>query len=234
MGGVVRDGTGAAAGCCTGIFSAQEPVMKELFAVASVCALLISVPAWAQTAGTRSPEPPTAAQPVASGASVLSEQDQTFVKEAGAGNLAEANLGKLAERKAATPAVREFGRWMYTDHDLVANNWLKTIMATQAQPFEPTLTAEQQQIQRKLEGVSGNQFDREYIQNQVADHEKTIPVFEKEAGAGQNPMIKSFAENMIPVLRQHLAEARALAGAPRVATGRATTTSESSGSSMPR
>ena len=208
--------------------------MKEFFATASVCALLISAPAWAQTAGVRTLEPPGAVQSPATGTPTLSEQDQAFVKEAGAGSLAEADLGKLAERKGATPATREFGRWMYTDHGIVANNWLKTILATQAQPFEPTLTTEQQQMHRKLEGLNGRGFDREYIQDQVADHEKTIPVFEKEAGTGQNPMIKSFAGNMIPVLRQHLAEAKALAGETGVAAGRATSTSESSGSSMQR
>jgi putative membrane protein len=206
--------------------------MRELLAAASVCALLISAPAWAQTAGTRTPEPPSAAPPVVTGVSSLSEQDQTFVNKAGAGNLAEANLGQLAERKGGTSAVREFGRWMATDHGLVANNWLKTIMATQAQPFQPTQTVEQQQMQRKLEGLSSRQFDYEYIQSQITDHEKTIPVFEKEASVGQNPMIKSFSENMIPVLRQHLAEAKALAGEARVSAG--PNTNGSSGSTMPR
>ena len=46
----------------------------------------------------------------------MSQQDKTFVHEAGAGNLAEVEPGQLAEQKAADPAVREFGRWMATDH----------------------------------------------------------------------------------------------------------------------
>jgi putative membrane protein len=198
--------------------------MKRLFAAASLGALLIAAPAWAQNA----------ANPGAGAAQPLSQQDQTFVKEAGAGNLAESDAGKLAMEKGGTPAIREFGRWMYTDHGLTANNWLKAIMAAQNQPFQPTLTAEQQQMRQKLERLSGRQFDREYTQGMVMDHEKTIPVFEREARDGQNPMIKDYAQNLIPVLQQHLAETKLLAGETGVAARRGVIPREESGSSTQR
>jgi putative membrane protein len=208
--------------------------MKALLAAASVCAVLVAAPAWAQNAGAQgtTETQSTSGQAMATGAG-LSQQDQTFVKEAGAGNLAEADAGRLAMQKGGTPAIREFGRWMYTDHGLVANNWLHVIMAAQNQPFQPTLTAEQQQMQQRLERLSGRQFDREYAQAQVIMHEKTIPIFQTEARDGQNPMIKNFAQNMIPVLQQHLAEAKILAGETGVA-GRATNAGESTGSSTQR
>ena len=196
--------------------------MKTLLAAASVCALLVAAPAWAQNAG---------AQGTTETQSTLSQQDQNFVKEAGAGNLAEADAGRLAMEKGSTAAIREFGRWMYTDHGIVANNWLHAIMAAEHQPFQPTLTAEQRQMQQKLERLSGREFDREYTQAQVTDHEKTIPIFQTEARDGQNPMIKSFAQSMIPVLQEHLAEAKILAGETGVA-GQAT--GESTGSSTQR
>ena len=206
--------------------------MKTLLAAASVCALLVAAPAWAQNAGAQGTTETqgTSGQAMATGAG-LSQQDRTFVKEAGAGSLAEANAGRLAMERGGTPAIREFGRWMYTDHGIVANNWLKAIMAMERQPVQPTLTAEQQQMQQRLERLSGRQFDREYTQAQVTDHEKTIPIFQTEARGGQNPMIKSFAQNMIPVLQEHLAEAKVLAGETGVA-GRAT--GESTGSSTQR
>ena len=133
--------------------------MKQLLAAASVCALMIAAPAWAQTSGTQTTtgnetttsqsatgaRGTTGAQPSASRTGPLSRQ-------AGAGSLAEADLGNLAVQKGATPAVREFGRWMYTDHGLVANNWLKAIMSAQGETLQPTLTAEQKQMRRKLEG----------------------------------------------------------------------------------
>jgi putative membrane protein len=64
-------------------------------------------------------------------------------------------------------------------------------------------------------------------------HEKTIPIFQTEARDGQNPMIKDYAQNLVPVLQQHLAEAKILVGETGVA-GRATNTGESTGSSTQR
>jgi putative membrane protein len=216
------------------LFLDREPFMKQLLAAASVVALLAAAPAWAQNAATQgTTAPESGVGTAAAAARTLSQQDQTFVSEAGAGNLAEADMGDLAVKKAATPGIREFGRWMYTDHGLIANNWLKSIMAAQNETFQPTLTSEQQQMRQKLEGLSGRQFDQQYIQHQVTDHEKTIPVFQREASEGQNPMLKNYAEAMVPVLQQHLAEAKALAGRTAVA-GKASGASESTGSSSER
>jgi putative membrane protein len=197
--------------------------MKTLISAVSVCALLIAAPAWAQNSGAAA----------SNGTETLSQQDRTFVEKAGAGSLAEADLGKLAEQKGASAAVREFGRWMYTDHGLVANNWLKAILADQKEGFQPTLTAQDKGLRQKLEGLSGTRFDQEYIQAQVTAHEKTIPVFQQEASDGHNPMIRNFAENLTPVLQQHLAEAKVLAGGAGVAARERTSAGEGSGSSTP-
>jgi putative membrane protein len=195
--------------------------MKHLLAAASVLALLVAAPAFAQNAAN-----PGAGQP-------LSQQDKIFVQKAGDGNFAEADLGRLAMQKGGTPAVREFGRWMYTDHDLVANNWLKAIIAAQNQTLQPTLTAQNRTLRQRLEGLSGAQFDREYMQSMVAVHEKTVPVFQKEASDGQNPMIKNYAASLTPVLEQHLAEAKLLAGETGM-VARRSISGEGSGSSTQR
>ena len=47
-------------------------------------------------------------------------------------------------------------------------------------------------------------------------------------------MIKNFAQNMVPVLQQHLAEARALAGGAATAAGERSSATERSGSSTQR
>jgi putative membrane protein len=178
--------------------------MKGFLSAASVCALLVATPVWAQNSTT--------------GARSLSQQDKTFIHEAGAGNLAEAELGQLAVQKAGTPAVKEFGRWMATDHGL-ANEWLAAILREEHETFQPTLTAEQKQLKQKLEGLNGTQFDQQYVEHMLQDHEKTVPVFEKEAKEGRNPAIKTYAENLTPVLKEHLSEVKELAGNGGPATG---------------
>jgi putative membrane protein len=193
--------------------------MKGLFAAASVGALLVAAPAWAQN--------------TTEGARTLSQQDRTFVREAGAGNLAEAEMGQLAEQKATTPAIKEFGRWMATDHGL-ANKWLAAVIREEHESLQPSLTAEQRQLKQKLEGLSGTQFDEQYIEHMVQDHEKTVPIFEKEAKEGHNPAIKSYAENLTPVLEQHLIEVKELAGNGGMAAREGANATQRSGSSSPQ
>jgi putative membrane protein len=193
--------------------------MKGLLAAVSAGALLMAAPAWAQSRA-------------AEGQS-LSQQDRTFVHEAGAGNLAEAELGQLAEQKATTPEIKEFGRWMATDHGL-ANKWLAAILQNEHESFQPTLTAEQSQLKQKLEGLSGAQFDQQYVQHMLQAHEKTVPVFEKEAKEGHNLAIKVYAQNLTPVLEQHLAEVRELAGSSGVAARERAAGPERAGSSAPQ
>jgi predicted outer membrane protein len=48
----------------------------------------------------------------------------------------------------------------------------------------------------------------------VRDHERTIALFQQEGQSGQNPQLKFFAQQAVPVLQQHLAEARELQGLP--------------------
>jgi putative membrane protein len=192
--------------------------MKGLLIAASACALLAAAPVWAQ-GQTR--------------AQTLSQQDKTFIQEAGAGNLAEAEMGKLAEQKATAPAVKEFGRWMATDHGLVANKWLAAILREEHENFQPSLTAEQKQQKQKLEGLSGAQFDQEFMQHMVQDHEKTIPVFEKEAKQGHNKTLKIYAADLTPVLEQHLVQAKELAGNSGMAGREGTKAGRGTGSSSP-
>ena len=142
-------------------------------------------------------------------------------------------LGQLAEQKATTPAIKEFGRWMATDHGL-ANKWLAAIIREEHESFQPSLTAEQRQLKQKLEGLSGTQFDQQYVEHMVQDHEKTVPVFEKEAKEGHNPAIKSYAENLTPVLEQHLIEVKELAGNSGMAAREGTNGTQRSGSSSPQ
>ncbi len=192
--------------------------MRSLLVAASASVLLMTAPVWAQNT-------------VKSGN--LSSQDKQFVEKAAAGNLAEAELGQLAEQKAVTPAVKEYGRWLATDHSF-ANKRLMTITKELGAWQQPQLTQEKKQLRQKLEGLSGAQFDQQYVQAMVQDHKKDIPDFQKQAREGQNQLLKSYAGNLVPVLQQHLAEAEELqASNGGMAAGQGSPAAGMSGSSTP-
>ena len=168
--------------------------MTRLLLAASVASLLGIAPALAQTQ-TQNQQ--------------ISQQDRSFVEQAAQGGMAEVAAGNMAMQRGASPAVREFGRWMVTDH--TAMDKTLTGMAEHLGITVPTApNATQQGQAQRLEGLNGRSFDRAYIAAQVQDHEMVIKVFDTEANSGTDPRLRFFAQQALPVLQQHLAEAQDL------------------------
>ena len=42
------------------------------------------------------------------------------------------------------------------------------------------------------------------MQSQIEDHQKMVDLFQQQSQQGQNPELKSFAEETLPTLRDHL------------------------------
>jgi putative membrane protein len=60
----------------------------------------------------------------------------------------------------------------------------------------------------KLGGLSGEAFDREYINMMVKDHEKDVKEFEKQSTKAKAPDLRAWAAKTLPTLREHLQQVR--------------------------
>ena len=79
----------------------------------------------------------------------------------------------------------------------------------------------------RLSGLSGAEFDREYIEQAGnKDHEEQAKLFQRQASRGSDPDLKAFAAKTLPIVQSHLAAARDLAKANK---GGATNTTNRSG-----
>jgi putative membrane protein len=132
----------------------------------------------------------------------LSEQDKKFVEEAASGSMMEVRLGELAGEKAESQKVKEFGQRMVSDHSK-ANEKLKGIAQQNNLSLPKELNPEHQKLVDKLAGLSGKEFDREYMNEMVKDHHKDIQAFEKQSQQGQHPELKQFASNTVKTLEEH-------------------------------
>ena len=133
--------------------------------------------------------------------------DPQFAAKAAQGSRAEVELGQLAAHKGQTEAVRAFGQRMATDH---ANSKakLEKIAAQQNISLPEDLDKDAKKNYEKLSKLSGPHFDRAYAQDMVKDHKKDVAEFQKEASAGKNEAIRSFAADTLPNLQDHLKQAR--------------------------
>ena len=113
-------------------------------------------------------------------AKAVTDDDKKFLATAAQSDQNEIALSQLAEQKATNPAVKAFAEKMVKEH---------TQMTASMKPFADSwgLTAptgpdsDHQKELDKLNGLSGNDFDKEYMDQMVTDHSKALSAFTTEA-----------------------------------------------------
>lgn len=126
-----------------------------------------------------------------------------FAKEAAQGGMAEVQIGRLASERASNPAVKQFGQQMVEDHTK-AGSELTQVAARKNIQLPGDLKSEDKSEQDKLSKLSGADFDKEYVDFMVKDHEHDVEDFQEQANKGNDADVKAFASKTLPVLQHHL------------------------------
>ena len=167
----------------------------------AAAALLACASVGAQTTATRptGTEPATAAR----SDSALARADRKFIEEAAHGGVAEVELGKLAQQKASSDQVKQFGARMVEDHGK-ANDELKQLAQTKG--ITPPTAADKSHAKDidKLGKLSGAEFDKQYMAHMVSDHRKDVSEFKKASESAKDSDVKAFAGKTLPTLQEHL------------------------------
>jgi putative membrane protein len=145
-----------------------------------------------------------------SAADALSPAEKAFVTKAAEGGQAEVELAQLALQKAESQAVKALAQRIAEDHQR-ANQELQIIAEQKAVTLPSTLGKEHAAEKSRLEGLSGAQFDRAYVQQMIKDHRKDIAEFEQISTKAADADVKAFASKTLPTLKEHLAQAESAA-----------------------
>jgi len=132
-----------------------------------------------------------------------------FLTEAASGGMAEVELGKIASSKAQNAEVKKFAEMMVTDHTK-GNDELKALAVKKNVTVPATPMAKHQAVIQKLQGLSGAEFDKAYVDDMLEDHEKDVAEFEKQSTSNPDADVKAFAAKMLPTLKKHLEAIKAL------------------------
>jgi putative membrane protein len=142
---------------------------------------------------------------------IQSITDEQFVMMASQAGLAEVNHGVLAAKQANSHEVREFAQRMVRDHNK-ANAELLALADKRRLTVARDMGDKHKAVQQRLTGLSGEDFDRHYMQHMVKDHEKAVALFTAEAKNGKDEGLKQFAEKTLPTIQEHLKMARDISG----------------------
>lgn len=126
-----------------------------------------------------------------------------------AANDVDIAAGKLAESKGTNPKVKSFGKQMVTDHTGVnkAATALVTKLGVTPEPNETSrsLTAGGEQNLADLQGKSGADFDRAYIDHEVKYHQSVIDAIDATLiPNAKNAELKNMLVTTRPAFVAHL------------------------------
>ena len=203
--------------------------MSRLSTVTSLICLSLALPAAAQTGNPAfTPSGTPSAKPGVPAPHQLNPTDRTFIHQLAIGNAAEIDLGKLAQQKAHGKPVKDFAQAMVHDHDTAGKRLAELAKAADL-PLPDGLDIEHKAVRERLGKLNGAAFDAAYIQAQVQDHQKTVTLLMYQIGSGQDQVLRSFAAETLPKIREHLQMAQNIALAttpqvPQAATAPATPT----------
>jgi len=136
--------------------------------------------------------------------------DVKFAKTLAGGGMAEINFSKLAAQKVAAGKLKDFAAMMITDHTKAADTLMA--IATKENITLPTaLDADHQSKYDAMQKMSGDDFNKAYINLMVADHKDAVNLLTNESQNGKDPALKAFATKILPTVQGHLDAANKLA-----------------------
>ncbi len=130
------------------------------------------------------------------------DQDKQFLTKASQGNYAEIKLSQLAETKASNPQVKAFAHKMVADHEALGARMKPFAVAWGLTP-PMSLDSDHQAVYDKLSGLSGAEFDKEYMSVMDKDHHETLDLFTQEAQTTTDARFKAAVVNGKSVVAAH-------------------------------
>jgi putative membrane protein len=172
---------------------------KAVFTILS-SALFLSSIATAQSLGEKSGVNSTLG---------ITPKTQDFVTEAASGDMFEIASSMLAQQKADGAQVKQFAGQMITDHTRTSSD-LKGLAQDAHLSLPPQMASSQQSMMDKLRGLSGADFTKQYMDDQVSAHKGAVSLFQRYGQGGDDEKLKSWATMMLPTLQHHLDMAQTL------------------------
>lgn len=127
----------------------------------------------------------------------------------------DVNYGKLAVKKTENADVKGFAETMIRDHSAVNE---KAIALAKKLGVTPEDSATSKSLEdtgkaelKKFKKLSGTEFDKKYVDNEVAYHEAVIDMLDKVLIPNtKNAELKALLESGRPIFVEHLGHAKML------------------------
>jgi putative membrane protein len=167
-------------------------------------------PAGAETGALPADTTSTAAAPAAP----AELSDANIVALLDHANAADSTAGALAATKATNSAVKQFAKLMMTEHHALRKQGADLAKRLKLNPEppanDPVTPLAEKETQALQSAPKGAEFDRTYIDQEVAAHEAVLDLVKQAHDQADNPELKALIEKAQPVIEKHLDQAKQL------------------------
>jgi putative membrane protein len=132
---------------------------------------------------------------------------QNFAERAAIANMAEIRFGELAKTHAQSADVKQFGEMMARDHENALTDLRQAASAEHIQ-IPRDLDDEYSDLYQRLSGLSGPEFDREYMKAMVDGHEDVEDMLDRRGHIRRNDRVGEWAATTLPHVQEHLSRAK--------------------------
>ncbi len=146
----------------------------------------------------------------APGGTVQQMRDRMFLRKATEGRLAEIEIGKLAVQKGSSEEVKSFGQRMAEEHGRL-NEEMAEIADSLGVKLSKQLSKADRVEYDRLNQLSGDEFDREYITWMVKSHREDLHEFRIASNTAGEPELMTTAYQGARMIHQHMVAADKLA-----------------------
>jgi putative membrane protein len=137
-----------------------------------------------------------------SAATLGSHDTAAFVTNAVQGNMYEIDAAKIAEQKSKNPDVKAFAKRMVTDHTKLGAD-MKPVIAKSGQTAPTDLDQRRKGMLDNLKAASAGDFDKTYMDQQVAAHDETLTLLQGYAKDGSDAGLQAAAGKAAPIVQHH-------------------------------
>ena len=139
----------------------------------------------------------------------MGQQDAEYVDTAYQLAQLDTAAGKLAAKQASDPRVQDVATTLVNNANTLEPG-LQAALHVEGMTPPSSLSPEISSEVNKLQGLQGPAFDHEFVADELALHQKAVPVLQKEDAATKDGALRTQVEAELPAVQGNLSKLQVL------------------------
>ncbi len=201
--------------------SSTQPAPWNLRFLCMLCAALLFTSAHLRAQAGESDQPTSTATPASSGsrgretqhqeagsveATAPAIRDRIFLRQAAANRMLALKVSELVQHKSISDEIKDFATHLIAEHSSL-DDGLRAVAESQGVMLPVKLPPRELMVYERLNNLSGEEFDREYIRTVAEGEHRALRDFRSEAANTLDESLRTTVQNGTKLIRQQMVAA---------------------------